>query len=67
MSVPELLHGISSPEEAFQDSLRRVNILIDELTFKYSLRKVNILIDEMRSKFTKSIEELRSYPNKVTS
>ena len=67
MSVPELLYGISSPEEAFQDSLRRVNILIDELRFKDSLRRVNILIDEMRSTFTKSIEELRSYPNKVTS
>ena len=56
MSVPELLYGISSPEEAFQDYLRRVNILIDELRFKDSLRRVNILIDEMRSTLTKSIE-----------
>ena len=49
MSVPELLYRISSPEGAFQDYLRRVNILIDEL----------------RSNLTKSIEELRSDLNKV--
>ena len=67
MSVPELLYGISSPEEAFQYYLRRVNILIDELRFKDSLRRVNNLTDEMRSTFTKSIEDFRSYPNKVTS
>ena len=67
MSVPELIYGISSPEEAFQDYLKRVNILIDELRFKDSLRRVNNLTDEMRSKFTNLIEELCLYPNNITS
>ena len=48
MSVPELPYNIFSPEEVFQASLRRVNILLDEL----------------RSNFTKSIEDLRSNFNK---
>ena len=65
MSVLELPYGISSLEEVFQDSLRRVNISIDELRFKDSLRRLNILIDEMSSNFTKSIKELRLEPNKV--
>ena len=48
MSVPELPYNIYSTEEAIKDSLRRVNILLDELW----------------SSFTKSIEELRSELNK---
>ena len=42
MSVPELPYKISSTEDAFQASLRRLNILPDE----------------MRSEFAKPIEEL---------
>ena len=48
MSVPELPYNISYPEEAFNASPRRLNILIDE----------------RRSNFTKQIEELRSDLNK---
>ena len=48
MSVPEVPYDIYSLEEAFQASLRRVGISLDELRYN----------------FTKSIEELRSNLNK---
>ena len=48
MSVPELPYSISSPEEAFQASTRRINILLDELC----------------SNLTESIEEFHSDLNK---
>ena len=49
MSVPELPYSISYPEEAFQASIRRVHILLDELC----------------SDFTKSIEEFHLDLNKA--
>ena len=48
MSIPELPYNISFPEEAFNSSLRRLNILIDNIC----------------SNFAKPIEELRSDPDK---